>query len=93
MVRTELLRVGAPGTEAAPRGRIDGTGDIPFQDRVAYYPVWVWHRRGAQERLGVRVQGALVEVVAGGDLDDLAQVHHRDAVADVANHREVVGNE
>jgi hypothetical protein len=28
-----------------------------------------------------------------GDLDDLAQIHDRDAVADVLDHREVVGDE
>ena len=28
-----------------------------------------------------------------GELDDLAEIHHRDAVADVLDHREVVGDE
>ena len=37
--------------------------------------------------------GLLVELVAVGQLDDLAQVHHRHAVADVAHHRQVVGDE
>ena len=34
--------------------------------------------------------GAAVELVAVGDLDDLAEVHHGDAVGDVAHHRQVV---
>src|SRR5688572_27384547 len=35
----------------------------------------------------------LVEVVGGGDLDDLPQVHHRDAGRDVAYNGEVVRDE
>ncbi len=37
--------------------------------------------------------GALVDLVAGARLDDLAEVHHRDAIGDVADHRQVVGDE
>ena len=36
---------------------------------------------------------ARVELVAGGHLDDLAQVHHGDAVGDVAHDGEVVRDE
>ena len=39
------------------------------------------------------MQRVLVELVGGRKLDDLAQVHHRDAVADVAHDRKVVGDE
>ena len=39
------------------------------------------------------MQRVLVELVGGRKLDDLAQIHHRDAVADVAHDREVVGDE
>ncbi len=34
-----------------------------------------------------------VELVAVGDLGDAAEIHHRDAVGDVAHHREIVGDE
>src|SRR4029450_12416086 len=37
--------------------------------------------------------GPFVDVVAGADLDDLAQVHDGDPVADMAHHRQVVGDE
>ena len=33
------------------------------------------------------------QVALVGELDDLAEIHHRDAVADVLDHREVVGDE
>ncbi len=37
--------------------------------------------------------GRVVDVVASADLDDLAEVHHGDPVGDVADHRQVVGDE
>ena len=37
--------------------------------------------------------GFCVELVAVGELDDLADVHHRDAGRDVPHDREVVGDE
>src|SRR5207247_1899973 len=39
------------------------------------------------------MQGALVEVDAVRELDDLSEVHHRDAVADVPHHRKIVSDE
>ncbi|KWU68193.1 hypothetical protein AWW71_29380 [Bacillus cereus] len=37
--------------------------------------------------------GGLEELLAAAHLDDLAQVHHRDPIGDVAHHTEVVGDE
>ena len=42
------------------------------------------HRR--EQCLGIGVLGVLVEGLAVGDLHDLAEIHHRDAIGDVANH-------
>ncbi len=53
----------------------------------------VGHRHRGEQRLRVRVQRRRVERVARGDLDDPAEVHHRDAVADMAHDREVVRDE
>ena len=38
-------------------------------------------------------RGRTEEILGGGELDDLAEVHHRDAVGDVADDGEVVGDE
>src|SRR2546421_684634 len=39
------------------------------------------------------MEGTLVEIDPVRELDDLSEVHHRDAVADVTDHREVVRDE
>src|SRR5690606_16918742 len=44
-------------------------------------------------RLRVGVGRGVVDLPVGADLDDLAQIHHRDPVGDVAHHRQVVGDE
>ena len=49
------------------------------------------HRR--EESLAIRVERTLVEVDAVRELDDLPQIHHGDAVADVLHHRKVVRDE
>ena len=41
----------------------------------------------------VRMQRPRVQLLGRRDLDDLAEVHHRDSVGDVADHGEVVGDE
>ena len=50
-----------------------------------------WHRR--DQRAGVGMERSLIELVRGTLFDDLAEVHHGDAVAHVAHHTEIVGNE
>ena len=49
------------------------------------------HRR--QERFGVRMQRACKQRALRRDLHDSAEIHHRDAVADVLDHRQIVRNE
>ena len=39
------------------------------------------------------MQRTLVQQIACRDLDEFADIHHRDAIADVAHDRQVVGNE
>ena len=53
----------------------------------------VGDRRRRQQRLRVRVGRALVHLGGGPGLDDPAEVHHRDPVADVADDGQVVGDE
>ena len=48
---------------------------------------------GGQERERVGVDRVRIHLIGGADLDDLAQVHHRDPVGDVADDAEVVRDE
>jgi hypothetical protein len=62
-------------------------------DPLAALGIGIGDRHRSEQRLGVRMQRAAEQRGPVGQLDDAAEVHHRDAVADVLNHREVMGDE
>ena len=90
-----LEGVAAAGVEAASRGRCGRRRDVALEhDALALaLALRVRHRDRREERLGVGVLRALVHLVGRALFDDAAEVHHRDAVADVTDEREVVGDE
>src|SRR6056297_4005798 len=55
-------------------------------------PLGVWDGYGRDKRLGIRVQRVVEELTAGGQLHHTTQIHHRDAVGDVLDHTQVVGD-
>ena len=89
------LRLRAARMEPAARRRVDRRRHVA-DEHDPLPPVGevrIGDRRGRQQRRRVRVAGAVVERLGVGDLDDLAEVHHRDAVADVPDDGQVVGDE
>src|SRR5947209_15534613 len=91
----DLLRLPAASPEAAARGRVRWAGDVALEhDPLPLAALGrVVDRHGRQERLRVGVRRPLVDVLAGADLDDLAEIHHGDAVRYVADDGEVVRDE
>ena len=91
----ERLRPRAPRVEPTPRRRVDRGRNVPFQDDPALRlgELRVGHRHRGHQRARVGVAWLGVEGVPLGGLDDLAQVHHRDAVRDVLDHGQVVRDE
>ena len=88
-------RLPAAGTEAAAGGRVDGRGDVTGEaDALAALRlVAVGLGDGGQKGVGVGVTRAAVDGVAVADLDDLAEVHDRDALREVPHDGQVVGDE
>ena len=56
-------------------------------------PVGIGNRDRREQRLGVWVRRRAVDLVPRADLDDLAEIHHGDAIGDVADDGQVVGDE
>ena len=50
-------------------------------------------RRGGEQRLRIGMHDLPRQITRLRELDDLAEIHHRDAVGDAAHEREVVGDE
>ena len=76
-----------------PVGGLNGLGTSPCSIMRVVRKAGIWLGDRRQQRLGIGVQRPVVERLLVGDLDQLAEIHHRDAVADVLHHRKVMGNE
>ena len=83
----DRLCLPAAGPEPAARRWVRGVRDIALEhDALAPAPVRrILDRDRRQQRLRVRVRRALEDVVPRPDLNDLAEVHHRHAIGDVAD--------
>src|SRR6266542_3471964 len=79
----------------APARRVDGGGDLPLQADRGSTPLGyrVGDRDRGKQGLGVGVLRLVVDVVPVRGLHHLAQVHDGDPVGQVADDREVVGDE
>ena len=91
----DLLRLPAARVEPARRRRVGRRRHVAGEDLALLRrrERRVGDRHGRHQRARVRHPRVRVELVGVGQLDDLAEVHHRDAVAHVAHDREVVGDE
>ena len=84
---------GAAVGEAAERLGIDGAGNLALDEAVDLAGLnGIGLGDGGQQALGVGMQGAGVEVICVGKLHHAAQVHDQDAVGDVLDHRQVMGD-
>ena len=79
--------------EAAPGGRVDRARHVTAQNDPLLLEAGVrlGHRR--QQRLGIGVLRPQEQVGAVADFDDLAEIHHGDAVTDVLDDGDVVRDE
>src|SRR5579859_6899977 len=96
------LRFGTdPGRDRAARPepaagrRVDRARHLARERRVTalVFEVGVGRWYGGHERAGVRVKRVVEQLVALRPLDDLPQIHHRDAAADETHDAQVVGDE
>jgi hypothetical protein len=87
--------LGAPRVEPAAGRGVDRRRHIAGQDDPlpAVGEVGIGDRYGRQQRGHIGVPRPPVELAGRGHLGEPAQIHHRDPVADLPHHRQVVGDE
>ena len=85
----------AARVEVTAARRLDRAGHVAGEhDRTPqFFGRRVGDGHGREQGLRVRVHRSLVELRVLRELDDAAEVHDGDPVADVAHHGEVVGDE
>src|SRR6266852_5139874 len=83
------------GMENAARRRGQGRGNLALEGarRTRALDLRIGDRRGVEQRLGVGMRRMGVELVAVGDLHQMAEIHHRNSIRDMPHHRQIVGNE
>src|SRR5262249_6250512 len=86
-------RLGTARVEAAARRRIERARHLALEDHLLAHVVGMRGERVVEQDLRVGMQRARVELVGGRGLEQLAEVHHADARADVLHHGQVVGDE
>ena len=90
----DLGRVAAAGVEPAAGRRVGGAGHVALEhDPLAPREVGIRDRHRREQRLRVGMHRRRADVLRRPDLDHLAEVHDGDPVGDLADHREVVGDE
>ena len=92
-VFTDFTGVAAAGMESAAGRRINGRRHVAGKAEPHHSGFGIRHGHGGKKRLSVGVQRVFVKLVAGGDFHEAAEVHDADAVADMPDDAEIVGNE
>ena len=79
--------------EATAFGGIDRIRDVPFKPRPV--SLRTRHRNGdrRQQRLGVWVKRVCKDLLSVSLLDYLAEIHYRDPIGYVFDHRQIVRDE
>ena len=82
----------APRPESATAGRVGRAGYISLQNDAStlFFDLGIGDRHRGEQRSCIRMQRVLVERVTVAQFRELAQVHHRDPVTDVAYRGKVV---
>src|SRR5580704_1515788 len=85
----------AARVEDAARGRIDRARHfaLDWPENTLRLHSRIGHRYCRQQCLGVRVQRVVEELVTNRKLDDAAEIHDGDALAEMPNNRQVVSDE
>ena len=90
---TDIHAVTAAGVEGAAAVWIGWAWDISCEDDALGSLSWVEVGGCGEKGLGVRVKGIAIKFSFGCDFCHSSEIHDADAVADVADDGEVVGDE
>src|SRR5262249_58899661 len=85
----------AAGMEHAARGWGQWRRDFTPKSSRRPRPLdaWIGDRRGVEQRLRIGMRGMSIDLVTVGAFHQAADIHHRDAIGDMAHHGTIVGDE
>ena len=93
LVDTNLHAVLAPRREGTALRRVDQVHRVSLDGDQALVLIRVDLGHGGQQPPGVGMSGFVKDLVAAAALHNGSRVHHADAVADIGDDAQIVGNE
>jgi hypothetical protein len=91
--RADVLYMGTTGAAPAARRWRNGVWWVPNQWGLAHTPLGVHRQARGQERSRIRVLRGFVDGLHRATLDDVAEIHHQDPVADELDDVEIMRDE
>src|SRR6516162_2567510 len=88
-----ILRIAAAGVERAAGWRVYWTRHVAGKRALRPPELGIGNRHRGKQGLGIGMQRIEEEPLFLRILDDLAEIHHRHAVADMLDHRESMRDE
>lgn len=79
--------------EVTAWGRVNGAGHSSLQDDPFLFYIGIGDRSRGEQGFSVRVKGSAKDRFGRVQFNHLAQVHHGDAVTNVLNHTQIMGDE
>src|SRR5258708_22169222 len=83
----------AARVEAAAGRRVHRARHVACEEKPLALEPRIGNGRGGDERLRIRMERRLENLFLARDLDDAAEIHDRDAVADMLDDAEIVADE
>ena len=77
--------------ERAATWRIRGRWQLALENNT-FHGVFAWARNSGKKRLRIGVQRIIQHLLCLAKLDNMSQIHHRDAVGNQPHNTQVVGN-
>jgi hypothetical protein len=93
LLTAALHRIRTTRMEVTAARWVDRRRHVPGQQHTLGLLIRIGHRDRRKQRLGVGMRRPRKQVLRLGQLHDLPEIHHGDAVADVSHDREIVGDE
>lgn len=90
LVGAKGLGIGTAGMEVTAGRRIERRRDFSPDEQTVARAVRVGDRHGVEERFAVGVAGGVIQSFGGSQFDDPSEIHDRDPIADVLDHRKIV---
>src|SRR3979490_1652295 len=89
---TRKLRDGAPGVKMAAGWWVNRAGNFARQSDAPPFHFWIRNRNRRQQRFCIGVQRRGIKLTGWRGLDDAPEIHDGNALADMLDDRQIVGN-